>query len=871
MPTRQKSVITLNMKQLFTNLNRHDLILTGNKRLSRCLQRDYDHWQQSQGNDVWPSLNVIHFDSWLISCWQQALAKGATAAKILLQEAQAQLLWEQIIATSQSSGLLNINATAKEARAAWRLLQQWQLSLEDSRLRESDESRRFVNWAQQFAHQYDDFIVPAALPAIVTTLINQRHIDLPARITLLGFLDITPNQQQLLDTLQQQGVEITIKTRYHDDNSAATIRQATLTTTEDEIIAMLSWAKSTLANDPEATIACIVPQLNQQRATVARHCRKLFGENGVNMSSGILFSTEPLIASAITILQLARSKIPFDDISLLLRSPFIGGSEKERQQRALLDLQWRKQNRGHLSLTDLIQSRDGRSCPLLKTQFSAYPLPAQQQSPAEWAELFCQQLSALGWPGERSLNSREYQALSQWQTLLSQFAQLSLIKPHMCHSEALSQLINMAAATLFQHQTEDSAIQVLGLLEATGLPFSHIWLMGLDDIHWPEPAKPNALLPCRLQRTLNMPHASANRELTFAKTVMQALIHHSDEIIFSSPQQAQDQTLSPSALLSDFDQHLPPVQKPSAPATLQLEQLQDWQAPAIAADETVGGGTALFKAQAQCPFRAFANYRLRTQPLERITPGLNPRQRGILLHKILELFWHKISSHAELCALDDEALVALLSELIQQAITEQFSHHGLTKRFLELEKTRLLALMKLWLDVEKARPPFTVIAREQWQKIAVKNIAVTIQIDRIDQLADGQQIIIDYKSGASCSVKSWFGERPDDPQLPLYAATQKKKPAAIYFSQVYRNKLRMVGIADKGVQLPGTIPLAKLVESYPGAQGDWRVQCDYWQKIVFELAEQFSRGEARVDPKNGEATCRACFCQLAPLCRINEH
>ncbi len=859
------------MEQLFTNLTRNDLILTGNKRLSRRLQRDYDHWQQSQGKDVWPSLNVIHFDSWLVSCWQQALAKGITTTKILLQEAQAQLLWEQIIATSQGSGLLNISATAKEARTAWQLLQQWQLCLDDPRLQEDDESRRFVNWANQFIDQHDNFIVPAALPAIVTTLINQHQVDLPTRITLLGFLDITPNQQQLLDTLKQQGVEVTIKTRYRDNNSASTIRRAALTTTEDEIIAMLSWAKSTLAEHPDASIACIVPQLNQQRATVARHCRHLFGENSVNISSGIPFSTEPLIDSAITILQLARNKIPFDEISLLLRSPFIGGSEKERQQRALLDLQWRKQNRSYLSLADIIQSRDSRSCPLLKSQFSNYPLPTQQQqSPAEWAELFCQQLSALGWPGERSLNSREYQALSQWQTLLVQFSQLSLIKPQMYHGEAVSQLINMAAATLFQHQTEDSAIQVLGLLEATGLPFSHIWLMGLDDTHWPEPAKPNALLPCRLQRALNMPHASANRELVFAKAVMQALIYHSDEIIFSSPQQEQDQPLSPSALLSEFEQYFPSAQQPFAPTTSKLEQLQDWQAPAIASDETVSGGTALFKAQAQCPFRAFANYRLRTQPLESITPGLNPRQRGILLHKILELFWDKISSHAELCSFNEEALITLLNELIDQAITLQLNHHGLAKRFLELEKTRLLALIKLWLDVEKARPPFTVVAREQWQKIAVKNIALTIQIDRIDQLEDGRQIIIDYKSGASCSVKSWFGERPDEPQLPLYAATQKKKPAAIYFSQVYRNKLRMVGIADKGIQLPGTIPLAKLVDNYPGAQGDWRAQCDYWQKTVFDLAEQFSQGEARVDPKNGEATCRACFCQLAPLCRIND-
>ena len=42
-----------------------------------------------------------------------------------------------------------------------------------------------------------------------------------------------------------------------------------------------------------------------------------------------------------------------------------------------------------------------------------------------------------------------------------------------------------------------------------------------------------------------------------------------------------------------------------------------------------------------------------------------------------------------------------------------------------------------------------------------------VRIDRVDRLADDARVLIDYKTGAATT--DWRGDRPDNPQLPIYA------------------------------------------------------------------------------------------------------
>src|ERR1700747_974209 len=52
--------------------------------------------------------------------------------------------------------------------------------------------------------------------------------------------------------------------------------------------------------------------------------------------------------------------------------------------------------------------------------------------------------------------------------------------------------------------------------------------------------------------------------------------------------------------------------------------------------------------------------------------------------------------------------------------------------------------------------------------VSVGGLKLRLRADRIDLLENGQRLLLDYKSG-EVSVKDWEGERPDEPQRPLYA------------------------------------------------------------------------------------------------------
>ena len=63
---------------------------------------------------------------------------------------------------------------------------------------------------------------------------------------------------------------------------------------------------------------------------------------------------------------------------------------------------------------------------------------------------------------------------------------------------------------------------------------------------------------------------------------------------------------------------------------------QSPQAPSNAAAQS------LFKDMAACPFRAFAKHRLAARPLEETVPGLSYKDRGITVHRALQIIWTRI-------------------------------------------------------------------------------------------------------------------------------------------------------------------------------------------------------------------------------------
>jgi ATP-dependent helicase/nuclease subunit B len=182
-----------------------------------------------------------------------------------------------------------------------------------------------------------------------------------------------------------------------------------------------------------------------------------------------------------------------------------------------------------------------------------------------------------------------------------------------------------------------------------------------------------------------------------------------------------------------------------------------------------------------------------------------------------------------------------------------------SQAYLDAEEERVVSLMEEWLDYEAKRADFRVEAGEKKLEAAVGDLQLQVRVDRIDSIPGGH-LLIDYKTGQLSKV-SWDGERPDEPQLPLYAGfTQIDNLKGVLLARVREEKTRFLGRAEE--------PRLVMPSDTRGMKPYDAAMLEEWQRVLLRLAQQFLQGEAQVDPKEYPKSCE--FCDLAGLCRIAE-
>jgi ATP-dependent helicase/nuclease subunit B len=171
-----------------------------------------------------------------------------------------------------------------------------------------------------------------------------------------------------------------------------------------------------------------------------------------------------------------------------------------------------------------------------------------------------------------------------------------------------------------------------------------------------------------------------------------------------------------------------------------------------------------------------------------------------------------------------------------------------------LEKSRLQKLLGQWLEEEKQRAPFEVVNLESKSSLRFGDLEISLRLDRVDRIGS-KLLIIDYKSGL-VKPSSWAGERPADPQLPMYLLASNPAANGCAFAQIRGGAIKFVGNSDSQL-----IPNEKLIEN-------WSLQVDKWQAALGGLAHEFTSGKAGMQIFNAAAF--AFQSHLLPLNRWSE-
>ena len=879
-------------------LARGGTILTANQRAARTLRLDFDRQQHAAGRTSWQPPPIFAWSTFTANLWRELLIEGsldAASSRLLLNRSQELQLWRSIIASdsdASSSSLQPLDSLAALAADAWQQLCAYRGQSRLKALGVSGDTRAFQRWAQSFqqlcaSRSYlSTPELEAALAHASANTSSRPHLH---QLFLVGFDTVTPAQALLLETMGNAGVRIA----HQAPAPAAADRTLSAAATLQEELAQAAHSiRHLLETNSDARIAVIHPDIASERAEIDRVFRDILAPQlhditasatgaPYEFSLGQPLAQQPMIAAALKLLRWTEAPIPISEISRLLLSPYLASVPSEQAARAefdAFDLRGTHLLRPELDLAAFIdqveKARPSSNLGRLRKQLHALHRTAhkllsssdfspRQRSFADWADNIRELLQAAAWASAAPDSSIEFQTRQKFESALDELATLDFEGRRVTFPDALSQLEQIAGRTLFAPESNGAPVQIMGTGEAAGSRFDALYFLRASDLSWPIRPSLNPLLGWRLQRDLDMPGSDSAQDAAQARRVTARLASSAAIVRFSYAKDTADAHQRPSPALTSLSLYLlaaSPLPDPS-PA-IELELFDD-SAFIPLLDSKVRGGADILKLQAACGFRAFAEKRLWSTAPKALEAGMDAADRGSIVHCALDLLWRELRTQAKLRALTPAQRKQALNAAIEESLERFSATLGTTwdAAYLDVQRQRLHRLLDAWLDLELTRPPFEVKLREQeYEDVAIGPLHLSIRVDRVDTLPGRQgEIVLDYKTRMARPLE-WKGDRPDEPQLPLYAALRERGTvAAVTFANIRPGKdMGLQGIASETNTLPKSAG-----SDFPTLED----QIEDWHRVLTSLAEEFAQGDVRVRPKSYPVTCE--YCRQRILCRID--
>ena len=854
---------------------------------AEAVHRAYATQALASGLKVWPTPDVLPLEVWATKEIERRCASGERLAR-LLTSAEDWLLWRQCTAQlTDDLNLVSRGPLADALRRAHQLAMEYGIDLRSMRALPGSEGRLLVEVERAVAERSRE---------IGATTSAELSADLPCLggtrdVLLAGFERLTPRLAMLTTSRGAAGCVTTFRAPPALGGKIMHARAVLAGDPSEELERIADWCRVRLAAQPDARLLAIVPgspEAQERLLTLIRQnidpagaalapLNALAGNSLAEMAGGAPLTHSALAAYALQSLGWLSGGSEFAEFSAWLCSPHW---TMPAAGRASLDLWLRDRSPLELDTRKLLATleRVPRALQPIAAELrsrvtdAASKLSGGATTPRRWSMRFRKALDALNEMDGRALSSAESQTYVRFIDLLDDFGSLESSAGTISRDEAVRLLRELAARTSFRPASGDALVTISSQLTDPIVQYDGIWVSGLHADAWPAPAQPDPFIPLQAQLAAGIPAASAAGRAVEARNLMAAWAAASDELVLSAPMRDDDVQLSPSPLILKFAGSVDDV---SAAPSVWLPQRLRREGLTELVEDTGGrqwdvarslpSGTRSVELQNLCPFRAYAELRLGSAPVEAPEPGVAPDVRGKLLHTALEKLWGHLRGSEALTRHSDESLRDLITRCVEEAALVAFGLlAGDTRAAAEQrEMRRAVRLIQSLCDLERKRAPFNVRQMEHESVLRIAGAQMTLRIDRLDEV-DGGVAILDYKSGRPMPG-DWYSERPSHPQLLAYLAAVGRETRAMATISVTAREIRFDGVAAHG----SLLPKVRAVEPPTGqetAGSAWTIRQDEWIGRVEKLASDFIAGRASVDPRP-----KACeYCQVVSLCRISD-
>ena len=870
------------------------ITLTVNSRLARWLLLEQDEKQKQAGEKAWETPQILSITAWLRNLWLDSWP-----TQYLLSPLQCEKIWEQIIIRdAKRLDLLHLQGVASQASQAFALIHEYRLPQSPKFYELTDEAKTFINWTKRYERRLSSLgaLDPCMLMDAVRNSMKKGEIAIPTSLCIMGFEEQSPQLKFFLDFLLEKGTHVDFLSTVpspetlEDKLNQQTAHVRECENRQGEAEACARWVRSIF--QPGKRIGIVVPELEKYRTLLKRELmaelvpESIFSldEQVFNISLAPPLSQEPMIKMALDLLTVKTTTVPVGTFLSFIQSPFFGYTFPPNQEISDLERKLRRKRILSIPIDQLTSIYGGLpQVDQLAERLKSWVLNSKRLLPGKWAEELSEFLKTTGWPGKSGASadqqfilSKRYQAFETWKDCLNQLCSLNQILGPVNRLEALHHLTNIVRSTPFQIKTPEHSIQVIGLLESSGMQFDHLWVMGCHSEALPTHPEPNPFIPYEIRSKFSIPRSNPQRELQFAEQSLSRLLIAAPDAHFSFPLREGDIDMEISPLLKKF----PISEESSYPSKrikdqiLAMDDLEEFTEPTslpttdseknLFATQGISSGYGLIKDQVDCPFRAFARHRLSSERYQVPEVDFDNLDRGNVIHKALELFWSKTKNLKNLLNLSESSLEQQLDQYVREGLKICSGRTTDQTQFNKLEIERNVRVIHDWLlAVELKRPDFKVLQIEEGISIDLSGIKLLLRIDRIDEIPGKGLLLIDYKTGKEAKPAEWFAEKIRAPQLPLYSLA--KSPAGLAYGHLTIGKSEFKGT---------TVPDLALGEfrnlDFTKASGysTWEELLEYWKNNLTAVADDFLKGDHRVSPINKGEPCR--HCEFGSLCRIQE-
>ncbi|PHS17517.1 MAG: hypothetical protein COA86_09495 [Kangiella sp.] len=957
--------ISLDFSKIKSLISDGSLILTPNARTQQALYNG--QIAETKVGKIITAHKISSFTQWQNELWIE-LSFLEILPKLISKQVLKSWI-EDLVAKESDWNLTNESGVANKVVEAFQNLIAWDLSLTDIQ-DETLENEIFnsqtklevsclIKWIEQYKKVAESKNVICSFEQLkyVYNSLNflyknvldsgMSNANRPKKILLVGFNQFTPLEKKFFNRLRELGVEIE---HYNYKKSVVKSNIIEFNSFDDEINYAARTAKQIVETEREKNVAVVVNQLSDNLTGVYAAFSQVFQPEEskpwvklekplYNVSAGFSIAEQSIVKAGSLLLNLRKGRITLEELHFIKNTHYFPWSKQNSATKYFLHklcLKGRKEYKVKYILSEIEKFEyEKQECQEPEYEQSKYIRPEHKETEDKslYLSKLRERMESLGnkpsdyhsvehyqknwketmrlWDwgtrtNESSISITENKICNIFVELINETNEINKLFDKVNERTALQYLNQLATTKSFQLPSDRSRVHVLGVLEATGLQFDHLILVGFNSVNWPVNNKPNPFLSSALQRELKMPGGSAEREYEYTKSLSDILINSSDELLVTSSDENSDAKQTVSIFFSNLnsgseflDNDLSKQLKTSSHAMSIAKYEWISNSNITVEKQRLHGGTSFLSRYASCPFSGFLAHYLKVTGFETLESGIDARQRGVWLHDTMQLIWEQLKNKQNLLELDYAELTKFIEDKLQSKLNEikNILLLSANESIILLEKEKLSLLIYDWMLIEKDRDDFSVKSLEKEVTLNLQGINFTFRLDRVDLTKNGMLEIVDYKTG-KVQVNDWFSVRPTEAQMPAYMLAFKDDDlSAIDYARIKKGEVAQVGldfdVSSNRIEQSagkGDGGESDIVKFERGLNSNNDVELKYfqlaekpvnnekqfdreelklqWQKTLDRIAFGISEGFTPVSPKDTNQSCT--YCEYRSICRIDE-